>query len=574
MAVRFSAATQRYLGGTISGSVVSFTCWAYITTDRNDFSNITIAYNGAEGAATELGLGSDTDGTTMLLFDSVFDVMNGPNMTVGTWYCFGVVANGTAWSLYYGTSPNSLTTVNATRTAISSPTFSVSHNGEWINGRVAAWKMWTAALTVDEIREELNQYLYKRSANLRSFNPFINAEVTDYSGNGNTLTQGTGATTEPGPPIPWSSLRQNSRPQNVTATAVIFTKTGGAAGTTAGSGPKNITFGKTGGGAGTSAGSGPKNINSTKTGGGATAVAGGGPKTRALAVRTGAGATEVAGSSTDSLVSTDTGSAATGVAGSGSRTLSPGKTGGGVTTTAGSGGKTLSPGKTGGGAATSAGSGERTISFGKAGGGASTTAGTGARLLTLGRTGGAATGTAGNGSQVVSPATTYTKAGGGAAGTAGTGTAVVQTFEVYNKVGSAASALAGSGTQVVDSAEVHSKTGGAVASGAGSGFQEIVSVTVYIKVGAGCSATAGSGSSFLQQPTVYLLAGGAAAGVAGCEFIEATQPGELLPVPAAGPQQTVYVYVGELSIAVNHQATSPSITSTFVIVGVPELTSP
>lgn len=213
MAVRFDAANERYLAGGISGAVATITCWARIAVDTNAFANIWVLYNGSE-VTTEAGLGTDSGGTQMLLFDSAFTTMTGPNMTVGTWYCFAAVMNSTAWDLYYGTSPNGLTLVSNTMVALSSPaSMTISHNPELINGNVANFKVWTAALTQAEVEAELAQYQPIRTANLLRYHPLVNAELVDYSGNGNTLTAGAGTpTTEAGPPIRWDGrLREQLR---------------------------------------------------------------------------------------------------------------------------------------------------------------------------------------------------------------------------------------------------------------------------------------------------------------------------------------------------------------------------
>lgn len=220
MAVRFSAANQRYLAGGFSGTVVTILCWARIATDTDASADIWVLYNGTE-TTTEAGLGTAGDGTSMLLFDPTTSI-SGPVMTVGTWYCFAAVLNGTAWSLYYGTDPQSLSTASGTKTAISSPaSMTISQAVEPWNGNVAAFKMYTAALSLAEVQNELTQYQPVRTANLLRYHPFVNAELIDYSGNGNALTAGAGtATTEPGPPIRWEGRwleRHMVKPTSVSA---------------------------------------------------------------------------------------------------------------------------------------------------------------------------------------------------------------------------------------------------------------------------------------------------------------------------------------------------------------------
>lgn len=234
MAVRFDAANDRYLGGAISGNTATVLCWAYISNDRNNYSNIWIIYSDTE-TTTVAGLGSDVDGTSMLLFDSAFTTLVGPNMVANTWYCFAAVMSGTAWSLYYGTDPQSLTLVSATRVALSSPpTFTISNGTEWFDGRVANWKIYTAALTAQEIQNELAQYQPVRTANLLEYRPFVNAETIDYSGNARSLTAGAGtATTEAGPPIRWDGHLLGRHSYKALASAVSVNAGSAAIGWTA-----------------------------------------------------------------------------------------------------------------------------------------------------------------------------------------------------------------------------------------------------------------------------------------------------------------------------------------------------
>lgn len=232
MAVRLDAANDRLLAASFSGTAATVLCWVYISNDRNDFSNIWVMYTGTEaGGVTAAGLGSDTDGTSMLLYDSAFTTLTGPNMTAGTWYCFASVLSGTAWQLYYGTSAYSLTLVSGTRTSISSPgNFTISHAAEWLDGRVANWKVYTAALSAAEIQNDLAFYSPQRTANLLEFRPFINAELVDYSGNARTLTAGAGSTTtEAGPPIKWDGRMRHYLVQPSSAPAVANPPAGNAA---------------------------------------------------------------------------------------------------------------------------------------------------------------------------------------------------------------------------------------------------------------------------------------------------------------------------------------------------------
>src|SRR5690606_37514347 len=78
--------------------------------------------------------------------------------------------------------------------------------GEWLNGRMAAVKIWTAALSANEIQAERDYTSPLRTSDLRAWYPFEVAETTDHSGNGETLSGGSSPSTEPGPGIPFSPV--------------------------------------------------------------------------------------------------------------------------------------------------------------------------------------------------------------------------------------------------------------------------------------------------------------------------------------------------------------------------------
>ena len=226
MAVRFSAAGQHYTRTLSLGAQTQWTacCWAKITTDRNAFSTIWaldssntdfyILQTGSDGAT--LGLYSDISAGTPI---------EGAEraLTIGTWYFIGVTVNGTNGTMISrAVGDSAFTSVSWTSASDPAPAPSTTITNlrigediftpDWLNGCVAAFKLWTgASLTVDEMAAEAWTYLPHRTLNLRSWHPFIRAETTDYSGLGNTLSGGTGAVTEDGPPISWRRGRRRTR---------------------------------------------------------------------------------------------------------------------------------------------------------------------------------------------------------------------------------------------------------------------------------------------------------------------------------------------------------------------------
>lgn len=207
MSVRFSGSTaNRYSSATnLPGGTFTFTCWAMLVTDRNTNAAV-FKITGTNNVWLE----TDSDGTTMKVWDSNGSTvrMAGPNMTIGAWYKLALVSSGAnAASLYYADAVSSLTQVDAVAwtvpSGITEVSFGASNAGnEPLDGRIAAVKMWTTALTLSEVDAELNQFPPAIAANLQRYHPFRIPETADYSGNGFTLTAGTGTTTEADPPIP------------------------------------------------------------------------------------------------------------------------------------------------------------------------------------------------------------------------------------------------------------------------------------------------------------------------------------------------------------------------------------
>jgi hypothetical protein len=207
MSVRFDAA-ESYNATLTLGSQANYTfsCWAKVSVDRNNWSAIWSFDQNMDGTAFILQ--TDSDGTTVKVYDDNVGnfIVTGPNVTVGTWYYFCVAVAGTSGTLYYrAATTQTLSTATWTGAARTITRILIGDDRytEFLNGCVAGFKFWTAGLTAAEVAAESQQYMPQRWANLQSFHPFIKAETADYSGLGHTLSGGATTTTEDGPPIPW-----------------------------------------------------------------------------------------------------------------------------------------------------------------------------------------------------------------------------------------------------------------------------------------------------------------------------------------------------------------------------------
>jgi len=210
MAARFDASTDPYTAttGLPAGTAWTATCWAYITTDRNAFSGALGITN--SGVTDGIAIETAVDGTTWGAFDATTSV-GAFAASVGAWSQLAVAVNGTSVTFYGAAAGSALTATSGTLTGggVTPGRIDIGDDcfGGWLNGRVAAVKLWAATLTQAEIEHELGQYAPRRTANLTRWHPFLVAETVDYSGAGNSLTAGGTATAaEDGPPIPWAAL--------------------------------------------------------------------------------------------------------------------------------------------------------------------------------------------------------------------------------------------------------------------------------------------------------------------------------------------------------------------------------
>jgi concanavalin A-like lectin/glucanase superfamily protein len=219
VAVRFDASGDWYARTTGLGSVAAFSVsiWGKITTDRNTWSTFwsLTQSGGGQGVLAQ----TDSDGTSLIVYDQNAGQLGSARaLTVGTWYWIGIVCDGANGAMHTKAVSDTAVTTTTWSTATTPRSIEVLRigesivGGEWLNGCVAAMKVWTAALTTDELTNEGAFYAPLRTADLRLWYPFLNAELVDYSGLGGDLTVGSSATaTEAGPPILWTPQRSARR---------------------------------------------------------------------------------------------------------------------------------------------------------------------------------------------------------------------------------------------------------------------------------------------------------------------------------------------------------------------------
>jgi hypothetical protein len=206
LAARFQLVTDALFNTAGLPAAAPFTvcCWAKIVVDRNTWSTIwTLDNTSALSFAAETA----TDGTMLNLWHGSTE-RNIQQLVVGTWYKLAYVVSGTTATVYIAAEGGNLAAVAAGAYAAFSPlTFDIGNmrrNGEFLNGAVAAVKLWDAALNTTELAAEFTQYEAVRTTNLnRSYTFFNGPTLTDRGPNARTLTAGsTAATDTAGPNVP------------------------------------------------------------------------------------------------------------------------------------------------------------------------------------------------------------------------------------------------------------------------------------------------------------------------------------------------------------------------------------
>lgn len=219
MAVQFPTTAAFYSRTTnLPGTVWTWGSWIYVsaTTVQSFFSyaGATNPVNlGMRGFAEQFKLtggGSDSNGTTLI---------------VGTWYHAAIVHNGTAGTNLFAYL-NGVLDLSVAAGDPGTPSIirlGLNNFGDGFSGGMHASKLYTAALTAAELQQEMRSTMPSRTANLNGWSPFLVAEATDYSGNGNAWTVNGTPITVDGPPVPWRQGRAR----------VIYVPAGGGGGTIA-----------------------------------------------------------------------------------------------------------------------------------------------------------------------------------------------------------------------------------------------------------------------------------------------------------------------------------------------------
>ncbi len=209
-AVSFNGTNTRYTRTALGlGGSFTMACWVKIVVDQNTYTSVLAQ---GDGASNYYHLGTGSTGT-LFTRDSTSGAgaNSGYDFPIGTWVYIATVNDTGAGNDLMGYKPagGSWTPLALGAATVTGPsdtnTFYIGADsfGGWLNGSVAAVKIWTVALTDAELQAEAATYAPVKTSGLWAAYSFENGPQTnDESGNGRTLTAvGTPTTDASGPPI-------------------------------------------------------------------------------------------------------------------------------------------------------------------------------------------------------------------------------------------------------------------------------------------------------------------------------------------------------------------------------------
>lgn len=209
MAVRFDTsadALTRNTGLWDYNAAYTWMAWVYVVSKSGaGYQNLMIRHGGGS-QGDQLYINNAGNWALYCANGGSSDVA-GSSPSTGTWYHVAVVRSSTtALALYIdGASSADVTnTLNVAARTDGTPKYELGVNAysEWCDMRMEHVKLFTAALTVAEIQQEMRTAHPHRAAwGWWTLRP--NERTTDWSGNGRDLTAAGTLTDESGPPVSW-----------------------------------------------------------------------------------------------------------------------------------------------------------------------------------------------------------------------------------------------------------------------------------------------------------------------------------------------------------------------------------
>lgn len=222
MAVAFNANTDRLLRTTDLlnyNNAYTVMGWAQLRVDVNaQVSFFTLNDNTVDNVDM---IRTNADGVTLetrVVVAAALTITTGNALTVGQWYHLAMVReNATSFKIYQDAVAAPTNTRDVSGRSTAATRFECggfrSLNQFALDGRLAYMKAWSAALTVDEIANEMLMVRPLRAVNLYGWWPLLpgtGERVRDYSGNARDWTEGGTLSDEDPPPVSWG-IKSNKR---------------------------------------------------------------------------------------------------------------------------------------------------------------------------------------------------------------------------------------------------------------------------------------------------------------------------------------------------------------------------
>lgn len=211
MAWRFNAGADRALRtanqpATNADWTIMF--WLYLVSDLNAFSCFMYAGSNNYGSVDWTYIGTDSNGTTILLdIDSVSD--NGTNLSTTTWYHCTITRNNSGSQTLFYLDAVLDATVNTTNSGNARWEFGAvgTGNNDRTNGRIDCIKRWDGIImsAADIALERETVQPITNLSNFAGFWPTFpgSQRLNDEGPNSWDFTEGGTLTDEAPPPIPW-----------------------------------------------------------------------------------------------------------------------------------------------------------------------------------------------------------------------------------------------------------------------------------------------------------------------------------------------------------------------------------
>lgn len=141
------------------------------------------------------------------LYNGAFSFLGTTSPGLTTWFHAAMTVSGSSAGQFLGYLNGVLEITGDARTMVPTAQIQLGRNpdADQFNGRMAGLKIWSTALTAEEIATEMGQLVPVRTDNLNTWCPFLDSTavgLTNYNNTGAWTIIGT-ITTEDGPPVPW-----------------------------------------------------------------------------------------------------------------------------------------------------------------------------------------------------------------------------------------------------------------------------------------------------------------------------------------------------------------------------------